>query len=172
MQIVQKIISTLLALQLLVSFGLCGGLCCLASINPSGNASANASAAKVESQKPEEATAEMSHCPLHTRKAAETKSQHTAMALVSNHNSNASAGLPRTNLKTLRNTDCCLYRGSAPDAEPSQASTTLQTHKHFAVIQPAPWRECFTEESPSPSPPKPSLNSSPPHVGFQLSLRI
>lgn len=168
MRIVQKIISTLLALQLLVSFGLCGGLCCLASTNPSGNASA----AKTESQKSEQPAAEMSHCPLHARKAAETKSQHTAMALASNHNSNARAGLPRTNLKTLRNTGCCLYRGSAPDAEPSQASTTLQTHKHFAVLQTAPWRESFPEQSASLPPFKPDLTSSPPHAGFQLSLRI
>lgn len=165
---IRRTISTLLALQLLVSFGLCGGLCCLAS--------GDASAAKVEIRESEEPAAEISHCPLHARKAAETKSQHLATATASHQKAKASAALSRAGSnqrpKTIRNADCCLHRGSAPDAEPSQASTTLQSHKHFAVLQPAPWRESLIDQSPSPSPPKPGLIWSQPHAGFQLSLRI
>lgn len=173
MRMAHKIISTLLALQLLVSFGLCGGLCCLASINTW----AKASAAKVEVRKSEEPAAAMSHCPLHARKAAEAKSQHLKMAAIptastTKQETKAGAALQKTVQKTVRNTACCLHPGSAPKAELSQALTTLQTHRHFAVLQYAPWRESLIEQSPSPSPPKPDLASSPPHAGFQLSLRI
>jgi len=168
MQIAQKIISTLLALQLLVSFGLCGGLCCLAS--------GDASAAKVEIRKSEEPAAEVSHCPLHTGKAGGTKTQHLSLATASHQKVKASAALSKarsnSRSKTMRNSDCCLHRGSPPDAEPSQASTTLQSHKHFALLQPAPWRESLIDQSPLSSPPKPGLIWLQPHAGFQLSLRI
>ncbi len=162
-----KIISTLLALQLLVSFGLCGGLCCLASVK--------ASAVKAEVQKSEEPAAAMSHCPLHARKAAAAKSQHLAMAAMataSNQKAKAGVALPKASPKTVRKADCCIYRGSVPEAEPSQVTSAFQTHKHFALLHLMLWREGPTTPSQTPSPPNTILPSFPPRAGFQLSLRI
>ena len=154
MRIAHKIISTLLALQLLVSFGLCGGQCCLAR--------AKAPEQKAEPQKSNEAPTATSHCPMHARKAA--AGSHQTPAPTARQEMKSSAA--------LRKADCCIYRGSAPGTEPSQVSSSLQTHKPSTPPAPAPWRGSLIEPSPSPSPPKTEPPSSPQHAGYQLSLRI
>jgi hypothetical protein len=150
----QKIISTLLTLQLFVSFGLCGGLCCLTPLKSSG---------KVEPQKSDEASAAASHCPMHARKAGAAKTHQAAVPSTGRQNDASTA---------LRKTDCCLHRGNVPDAEPSQISAALQTHKHLAFFQSLRWHEGLSGQSPAPSPPKTPLPSSSPPSGFRLSLRI
>jgi len=165
---VHKIISTLLALQLLVSFGLCGGLCCGVQVKAARQM--KGSRAKAELLKPDEAkpseAAAASHCPLHGHKAATAQSRQASGSTTHQTKSEAKAGA------TLRKADCCIYRGNAPEAEPAQVATTLQSHKHFAVSQAAFWRAELTAQSPTVSPPKSDLSAPPPHAGFQLSLRI
>lgn len=161
MRIAQKIIVTFLALQLLVSFGLCGGLCCVLA--------PQAVDAKAAMTIQEDALA--SHCPVHAEKARAEKArkQQAERKIRQFAKQQSDAKIP---FSSFNRSNCCLVRGNLPEGEVVSAFISHPSTKFMAVHEPAHRRVEAGSERPNSShaifhPPP----SSPP-TGFQLSLRI
>jgi len=149
---VKQTISFLLAVQLLVSFGLCGGLCC---INLTGSSAQPSSGQVAESEE--------NLPPCHRKKAEEKQrsqshSQHRAAA------SKATA--------SLLNRNCCAQKREIPEGESLPSTASPQIGKIISVLSAPPWCDDNPDPASSSVPTQFSASHSPPHTGFQLSLRI
>ncbi|MDQ3012799.1 MAG: hypothetical protein M3X11_19090 [Acidobacteriota bacterium] len=159
---IKQTISILLAVQLMVSFGLCGGLCCMKAVELS-EPQAITQSAESEENLP----------PCHRKKAAEkaaskldnqTHSTHQTHSSNQNTVSKASA--------SILNRDCCAMKREAPDGESLPSTVAPQTGKLVAVLVTSARCNGEIAFGLPPIPFQISATHSPPHTGFQLSLRI
>ena len=152
----QKTISILLAAQLLFSFGLYGGLCCVKAAELSAPQKVE-KAAESEEQLP----------PCHRKKAAEKSASHQ-------HHQTQSIHQPPTRklAASVINRDCCALKREAPEGEPLTSVVSPQTGKVIALLKTSPRRDDEIAMRASSPPVQVSSTHSPPHTGFQLSLRI
>ncbi|MBS1789996.1 MAG: hypothetical protein JST85_19895 [Acidobacteria bacterium] len=155
-QMIKRTISILLAGQLLVSFGLYGGLCCVKAVEISAPQ-------KVE----QTAQAEEHLPPCHRKKAAEKPASHQHHQTQSTHQTQT-----RKLAASVINRDCCALKREAPEGEPLTTIVAQQTGKMVALLKSSPWRDDEIAMRASPIPVQVSSTHSPPHTGFQLSLRI
>ena len=181
MRMIRRTISTLLALQLLVSFGLCGAVCCA-----SGNASPAAQASSREhshgghsanhesSPKP----AAKKHChtksePAQAEQAPEQekdKDEHQVQANNAHHGHAKKPSAGFSAAAALQKA-CACGEANQPASELSQSNPSSNVKQ--AVIDCSPLRHCVEDALP----PRLALRHSsrphsPPDGGFQLSLRI
>ncbi len=174
MRILQKTISILLAVQLLVSFGLCGGLCCVKV--------AELSAPQVVEQAAEP---EENLPPCHRKKAAEMAAAkqdhktHSAHNTLSTHQTHSAKQVQPAHQKSdnriaasFLHRNCCAMKREAPDGEPLPSNVAPQSAKLIAVIETSSWLDGEIVFGPPKIPVQISTTHSPPHTGFQLSLRI
>ncbi len=168
MRTLRKTISILLAVQLLVSFGLCGGLCCVKL--------PELSAPQVVEQAAEP---EENLPPCHKKKAAEAtaaKQEHQAHSIRQTHS--AQQAQPVTQKSSNRITasflhrNCCAMKREALDGESLPSTIAPQSSKLVAVIQISSWLDSEIAFGPPKISSQISATHSPPHTGFQLSLRI
>jgi hypothetical protein len=162
MRIAQKIIATFLALQLLVSFGLCGGLCCVLSQKTAAH--------------PEVATAIQedslaSHCPIHAEKARVEKAKREQLAKKARQfaQQNLKAKLP---VSSFNRSNCCLVRANLPEGEIASISASPQPSKLLALYEPSLRCLAVVSDLPVSSRDIFHLPTASPPTGFQLSLRI
>lgn len=168
MRILQKTISTLLAAQLLFSFGLCGRLCCVKSAELSDQQTV-AKAAEPEENLP----------PCHRKKAAEkaaARQDHQIHSAQSDHQIHrTSAANQKTSGKiaaSILNRECCAMKREAPDGESPLSFFAPQSSKLIAVFVTSSWSADEIAFRLPQVPIQISATHSPPHTGFQLSLRI
>lgn len=155
-RIIKQTISIFLAAQLLVSFGLCGGLCCVKA------AELPAPQVAEQAAEPEENLP-----PCHRKKAAEK-----AASQQSHQTNTAGQAASKKHLATLLNRDCCAMKPETPDGEPLPAVSAPQAGKLVATLKTSPWDDNLIAAGLPPIP-IPNLSThSPPFGGFQLSLRI
>lgn len=156
MRILQKTISVLLTAQLMISFGLYGGLCCLKS-------------AKLSALHQVEQTAEPEKNlpPCHRKKAAEKAPPHQT------HHTQPT---PQTSIPKVAapvaNQNCCFLKREIPAGELTTISATPQVIKLVTVVQASPWHDGEVATELPQIPIHVFSTHSPPHTGFQLSLRI
>jgi len=162
MRILQKAISILLAVQLLVSFGLCGGLCCVKLPELS------VPQAVEQAAEPEENLR-----PCHRKKAAEMA------AAKQNHETHSSEQAQPPHQKSSNritasflHRNCCAMKREAPDGESLPSTVVPQSSKLVAVINISSWLDSEIAFGPPKISSQISATQSPPHTGFQLSLRI
>jgi hypothetical protein len=148
---VKQTISFLLTVQLLVSFGLCGGLCC---INLTGS-SAQPSAQQV-------AESEENLPPCHRKKAEEKQRSQS-------YSQHSAAGKATA---SLLNRNCCAQKREIPEGESLPSTAAPQTGKIISAPSAPPWWDNNLDPASSSVPIQFSASHSPPHTGFQLSLRI
>lgn len=168
MRILQKTISTLLAAQLLFSFGLCGGLCCVKSAELPGQQIV-AKAAEQDKSLP----------PCHRKMAAEkavARQDHQTHSAQSDHQTHqayaTNQSAARKVATSVLNRDCCAMNRETPDGESFASEIAPQTNKLVAVIGASSWLGYEIAFWQKPIPVQISATHSPPHTGFQLSLRI
>lgn len=70
------------------------------------------------------------------------------------------------------NRDCCALKREVPEGEPLTTTLAPQTGKLIAVLETSPWRDDQIATELPQIPIQVSSTHSPPHTGFQLSLRI
>ena len=170
MRILQKTVSILLAVQLLVSFGLCGGLCCLKP---------------VELSAPQAAEPEENLPPCHRKKAAEMAAAkqdhetHSAYKTLSTYQAHSAKQAQSANQKTdnriaasFLHRNCCAMKREAPDGESLPSTVAPQSSKLVALIETSSWLDGEMVFGPPKIPSQISATHSPPYTGFQLSLRI
>ncbi|MFN0108702.1 MAG: hypothetical protein ACKVZH_07600 [Blastocatellia bacterium] len=156
-RIFKQTISILLAAQLLVSFGLCGGLCCL---KPAEAAAPEAIAQTAE--------ADESLPPCHRKKAAEAQQRQTH----STHQLSATNQHSVSKAASMLNRNCCAMKGETPEGELLPPTIAPEAGKLVVAITVSPWR-CAELAFGSPINPFQTLATHlPPYTGFQLSLRI
>lgn len=168
---IKRTISILLAVQLLVSFGLCGGLCCVKV--------SELSAPQVvqKNAEPEENLP-----PCHKKKAAEAaaaKQEHQAHSIRQAHSDRRTHSAKQAQSKSsgriaasFLHRNCCAMKREAPDGEPLPSNVAPQSAKLIAVIETSSWLGGEIVFGPPKIPVQISTTHSPPHTGFQLSLRI
>ncbi|MGH9801184.1 MAG: hypothetical protein ACRD82_12535 [Blastocatellia bacterium] len=159
---IKQIISTLLAVQLMVSFGLCGGLCCVKAAELS-EPQAITQATESEENLP----------PCHRKKAAEkaaSKQDHQTHSAHQNHPAHQTSGNKIS--AAVLNRDCCAMKREAPDGQPLPSTVAPQTGKVIAALVTSPWLGGEIAFGLPPVSIQISAAHSPPHTGFQLSLRI
>ncbi|MBP6823369.1 MAG: hypothetical protein KA368_17600 [Acidobacteria bacterium] len=168
MRILQKTISTLLAAQLLFSFGLCGGLCCVKSSELSVPQSV-AQTAEPEENLP----------PCHRKKAAEKaaiRQEHQAHSAQLDHQtyrtSAANQKTPGKIAASVLNRNCCAVRREVRDGESPVGFFAPPSSKLIAVFVASPRSADEIAFRLLQVPIQISATHSPPHTGFQLSLRI
>ncbi len=161
MRIAQKIIAGFLALQLLVSFGLCGGLCCAL---PSQGTDAKAAMAIQED-------ALATHCQVHAEKARAKKArkEQAERKIRQFARQQFDAKVP---FSSFNHSNCCLVRGNLPEGEIASASISHQSIRLLAVHEPASWQVEASRERTNSFPATFYPPTSSPPTGFQLSLRI
>jgi hypothetical protein len=161
MRIAQKIISTFLALQWLVSFGLCGGLCCVLP--------QKAADAEMEMAIQEDGLA--SHCPIHAEKARVEKAKREQLAKQARLfvQQNLKAKLPAS---SFNRSNCCLVRANLLEGELASVPSPPQSSKSLVTCETSPW--CLPVKSDLPVSARDifHLPTASPPTGFQLSLRI
>lgn len=152
----------MLAVQLLVSFGLCGGLCCVKL--------PELSAPQVVEQAAEP---EENLPPCHKKKAAEMA------AAQQNHRTHSAKQAQPAHQKSsnriaasLLHRNCCAMKRETPDGESLPGTVAPQSSKLIAVIETSLRLNGETPFGPPQIPNQISATHSPPHTGFQLSLRI
>lgn len=152
----QKTISVLLAVQLLGSFGLYGGLCCVKAAELS------------VPQRVEKAAESEEHLPpCHRKKAAEKSASHQ------HHQTQPTHQNPTRKLAaSVINRECCALKREAPEGEPLASVVAPQTGKLVALLKSSPWHDGEATTATPDIPQQISTTHSPPHTGFQLSLRI
>lgn len=161
MRILQKTISIFLAAQLLVSFGLCGGLCCVKAVELSAPQAIEQTAEQDENLP-----------PCHRKKAADKaalQQSHPTYKTSSAHSEHKSF---INSSKTMLNRDCCAIEHEMPNGEPPAGIAATQSEKLVATLKTSPWSDCQTASGLPRVPIQLSATHSPPHTGFQLSLRI
>lgn len=167
MRILQKTISTLLAAQLLFSFGLCGGLCCVKSSELS------ASQSVAQTAEPEENLP-----PCHRTNAAEKaaiRQEHQAHSSQSNHQVHQTLSVNQKTIgetASVLNRDCCALKREVPDGESPVGFFAPPSSKLIAVFVALPRSADEIAYRLPQVPIQISATHSPPHTGFQLSLRI
>lgn len=154
-RIARQTISILLAVQLLVSFGLCGGLCCINITELSAPPSAE-QVAESEENLP----------PCHRKKAEEKQLSQSP----SQHHTAASKATQAT--ASLLNRNCCAMKRETPEGESLPSTAAPQISNVIAVLATPPWCDGASDFTPASVPIQLSAIHSPPHTGFQLSLRI
>jgi hypothetical protein len=174
MRTAKLIITTLLALQLFVTTGLCAGLCCGADYNP---AAEKVAAPQAESnQAGSGSKVESGHCPLHAGKSERPRSPaqgslapapgKQSLATQRHSQQTKSSTMPVAHLcgcgvrREERNTAAILKRLS--EERPA-------TQIPFAPSDSSPWA---IETSPPEISPHPRRSHSPPFGGFRPFLRI
>lgn len=168
MQILRKTISVLLAVQLLVSFGLYGGICCVTA--------AGLSAAQIVAQADK---AEENLPPCHRKKAAESAAAKQDHQAHSKHHTSSAKHTPPAHQRSgnvlaasVLNRNCCTMKREVPDGEPLPSTIALSTGKLIAEFVVSPWSDGEIAVGLPSIPFQVSATYSPPHTGFQLSLRI
>lgn len=156
-RIFKPTISILLAAQLLLSFGLCGGLCCL---KPAETLAPETIAQTAESDE--------SLPPCHRKKAAEAQQSQTH----STHQLSATNQHSVSKAASMLNRNCCAMKGEAPEGELSPSTVAPEVGKLVVAIAASPWRCDELVFGLLASPFQTLATHSPPHTGFQLSLRI
>lgn len=153
----KQTISIFLAVQLLVSFGLCGGLCCL---KPAGTPASEAIAQTAETGE--------SLPPCHRKKAAEERQRQTH----STHQLSTTKQHQVSKAALMLNRNCCAMKGEAPEGELLPSTVAPEVGKLVVTITASPWRCDELAVGLFANPFQTSATHSPPHTGFQLSLRI
>lgn len=168
---IKQTFSILLAMQLLCSFGLYSGLCCLKP------AEFSAPQAVKQPAKPEENLP-----PCHRKKATEqavTTQDHETHSARQTHSAHQTDSAKQSQPKSsgrmtasFLHRNCCSMKRETPDGEPLPGITAQQTGKLVAVIGALPWLDAETAFALPTIPIQIATTHSPPHTGFQLSLRI
>lgn len=152
-RIFKQAISIFLTVQLLISFGLCGGLCCIKAAELPASEIA-AQTAKLEENLP----------PCHRKKAAEKKEQsHSAET---NHHTASKFAV------AILNRNCCAMKREIPEGESLPSTVASQVGKEVVVLATSHWVDGGSSLSLASVPIHIPATNSPPHTGFQLSLRI
>lgn len=157
-RIFKQTTSIFLAAQLLLSFGLCGGLCCVKVAELSAPQAVEQAAESDESLP-----------PCHRKKAVEKKAQQTHSA----QNSHSEQQIAASKVfAAMMNRNCCAMKRETPEGEPLPSVIALQIGKEVAVQAASTWPDSKLVFDSSSIPIQDSAIHSPPHTGFQLSLRI
>lgn len=162
MRFLQKTISIFLAVQLLVSFGLCGGLCCIKA--------AELSVPQIVEQA---AGPEENLPPCHRKIAAEKNARQTHSAETIHPTDQAAAGKAAAGkaAPAMLNRNCCAMKHEAPEGESLPSTAAPQIGKVVVLLATSPWFEDdLVFQSVSVPIPLSAIHSPP--TGFQLSLRI
>lgn len=163
-RMIKQTISILLAAQLLFSFGLCGGICCVKS------AELSAPQIAIQAVEPEE-----NMPPCHRKKAAEKTAakQDQTLPAHSDHRTLSINQNPVGKIAaSVLNRNCCLMKRETPEGESLLTIFAPQSSKQVGVLGTSPWRDDEIAIGLPQIPTQVSSTHSPPHTGFQLSLRI
>lgn len=152
-RIFKQTISIFLTVQLLVSFGLCGGLCCIKTAE-----------LPVSEMAVQTAESEENLPPCHRKKVAEKKEQsHSAET---NHHTASKFAV------AILNRNCCAMKREIPEGESLPSTVAPQIGKEVVVLTISPWADDGNSSSSASVPVCIPVTHSLPHTGFQLSLRI
>jgi len=170
-RITKKIIATLLAAQLSVVFGLCGGVCCLTAPNvaaaealPPSHSHANHHQTPLPAAK--------SHCHSNVEKTEPAATTQVGMAQPAHHRHRGNTAGRTFALAGGQHCRCSVSSQESQPTSPAQTGSSAQKDKELALALPAAWQYAdLLRPSPSASPPL-TESYNPPFGGFQLSLRI
>jgi hypothetical protein len=168
----KRIITTLLALQLLVTAAVCGGVCCVADFNPAAEKTV---AHPVQSKQAEpESQTESGHCPMHASKPERPKPQARQQHPPdSSGQSIAPQRQAKSSTAPVAHLCGCSVEREEREIIARQQRPSEQRPATQASLDAAHFSRWLIETSPPQSASSPSLQShSPPFNGFQLSLRI
>lgn len=161
-RVIQKILATLLAIQLFAAFGLCGATCCRQA-QPVLAAQSHSHAARTDSHANHRLAAKPAMAKGHCHSIAQKTAQSSQREKSSGQSIAITAG---------QHCQCSISRQESLAASLNQADSSPQKGKQFAFAAQPTWQYVDqTQPSPSVSPP-PSLSHAPPFGGYQLHLRI
>jgi len=169
----KQIISTLLAVQLFVVFGLCGLVCCIPAKSEAkakteakaGTEAEDSHAHHIQTSQPAE---ESAHCHAKAaKKAAAAELQKQVVKTVPHCHGGNSSG--RSVASATRICQCDANKQENPAFSVGKSDSSQQKGGMTAL----PFWQDVDQLPPAPSASPPSKNfKSPPFSGFQLSLRI
>jgi hypothetical protein len=168
MRTAKLIITTLVALQLLVTAGTCGGACCDAA---PVSANQNDSAVKPATKEKIDA----GHCPLHAAKKDRPKAEERQWSKASQRSTSSHHRGHQTRSSSTSNAHLCAcvvkreerLFDALPQRPPEQRPLVKNLHAPLSLTH---W---LIKSSPSQmTAPDPSRSHSPPFRGSQLRLRI
>jgi hypothetical protein len=168
-RIIRKIIATLLAAQLSVVFGLCGGVCCLTARNAAAAEAPPQSHSHTDHNRTFRPAAAKGHCHHEAGKTGQVSAIRVERPQPAHHHTGNVTG--RT--IALAGGQHCRCSVSGQESQPtSSAQTGSPAHKDkdLAVGPPSAWQYADPRQ-PSPSVSPPSFHA-PPFSGSQLHLRI
>lgn len=155
----KQTISIFLAVQLLFSFWLCGGLCCVKPVELSAPQKLSQSAEPKEDLP-----------PCHRKKTAEK------VAARQDHQTHRTASTGQKTADKIAtsvlNRDCCAVKREAPEGESPLSIFASQNNKLATTFEALPLSGGQAVFRLPQVPIQISATHSPPHTGFQLSLRI
>jgi hypothetical protein len=172
MRTAKLIITTLLALQLFVTTGLCGGACCASEPDQT---SRDDSVVKKNNEPATEEKIESGHCPMHAANKAKSKSQEQPQSRTAQRSAASHRGHHQTRSSSTIDVHLCacgvkreerffdalLQRSSKQRPAPQNLSGASNPMR--STVEPSPSQ--ITS-------PDPSRSHSPPFRGRQLHLRI
>lgn len=172
MRTAKLIITTLLALQLFVTTGLCGGACCATEPDRTNH---KGSPVKDNYKPATEVKIESGHCPMHAANKAKSKSQEPRQSKTARHSAASHRGRHQTRSSSTNDAHFCacsvkreerffdamLQRSSKQ--RPATQNLSGASNPMGSTVEPSPSQITA---------PDPSRSHLPPFRGAQLHLRI